>query len=88
MSGKRREGKCLHVNTDGSVCGLSHGMRTEREYCYTCQRLVPYDKDTTSDARHYTQSLTHRVGSKHVYFNSVKMVEFYPRFYNFLFARI
>jgi hypothetical protein len=55
VSGKRREGKCLHVNTDGSVCGLSHGMRTEREYCYTCQRLVPYDKDTTSDARHYTQ---------------------------------
>ena len=27
-------------------------MWPEREYCYTCQRPVPYDRDTVSDARH------------------------------------
>ena len=26
-------------------------MRTERDYCYTCQRAVPYDKDAVSDNR-------------------------------------
>jgi hypothetical protein len=26
-------------------------MRAEREYCYTCQEPVPYNKDAASDAR-------------------------------------
>jgi hypothetical protein len=26
-------------------------MWTDRDYCYTCQRAVPYDKDVASDAR-------------------------------------
>ncbi len=33
-------------------------MRTEREYCYTCQRTVPYDKDDTSDTRQREEDRT------------------------------
>jgi hypothetical protein len=41
--------KC-HSFTQVGLCGRER-MRTEREYCYVCQRAVPYDKDVSSDGR-------------------------------------
>ena len=50
VHGKRLTWKC-HSFTQTGSCGHQR-MRPEREYCYTYQRSVPYDRDTTSDARH------------------------------------
>ena len=33
-------------------------MWTDRDYCYTCQRAVPYDKDTVSDTRRREEDRT------------------------------
>ena len=41
-------------------------MWTERKYCYPCQRPVPYDRDTVSDARRREadRGIVHRLNAK------------------------
>jgi hypothetical protein len=64
VHGKRLTWKC-HSFTQTGSCGHQR-MCPEREYCYTYQRSVPHDRDTTSDSRHREsdRGIVHRLNAK------------------------